>query len=89
MSKHPVQKIEIDSQGVTRFVQNKIVRFLLDAYRPGLNDLIVRFHADAEDYDQLMMLIGYSISGFEEINLISNRRCGQAKKRATRLLSKR
>jgi hypothetical protein len=57
--------------GTIRFVQNRIVRFLLDQYKPGLNDLAVRFGSpdDLADYEQLMMLIGYSVSGFGDLDL--------------------
>lgn len=66
--KHPIQKIAYDDKGVIRFVENKIVSFLLDEYKPGLNSLHQRFWSDQEDYEQLMMLIGYSVDGFGSLS---------------------
>lgn len=66
--KHPIQNVTKDARGVYRFQQNTIVRFLLDQYKPNLNDLYVKFaESDPEDYEQLMQLIGYSLSGFGEL----------------------
>jgi hypothetical protein len=71
--KHPIQPVALDEDGVPRFVKNRIVRFLLDQYEPGLNDLANRFcnskdedlnRSDLADWEQLLMLIGYTISGF-------------------------
>ena len=62
--KHPIQKPIEDETGVWRFTENKLVSFLVDNY--GLNELAkVRYkeNIDAEDWYQLMQLIGYSISG--------------------------
>jgi hypothetical protein len=70
--KHPMQPIAFDEHGTIRFVRNNIVRFLLDQYKPGLNDLAVRFGStddNTADYEQLMMLIGYSVSGFGDLEL--------------------
>ena len=76
--KHPIQPITFDERGTIRFTENKIVRFLLDQYEPGLNDLVARFGCsedeavrldDRADYEQLMMLIGYSVSGFGDLDL--------------------
>lgn len=74
--KHPIQPVVLDEDGRARFVENRIVRFLLDQYGPGLQDLSVRFGSgrdDAEraderaDWEQLFMLIGYSVSGFADL----------------------
>jgi len=70
--KHPMQPIGWDETGeVIRFKKNKIVDFLLDVYKPGLNDIAMR-NAMGEfgegDYTQLMQLIGYSVSGFGNLS---------------------
>lgn len=66
--KHPIQEVHVDPRNTVRFVENEIVHFLLNNYKPTLNDLYIRFHkSNPEDYEQLMMLIGYSLSGFEEL----------------------
>ena len=70
MRKHPIQNIHKDQHGTHRFVENKIVGFLLDQYKPNLNDIAGRMYEgefSKEDYEQLMMLIGYSLGGFEEL----------------------
>lgn len=67
MRKHPIQNVYVDNKGVKRFVGNRIVRFLLDEYKPGLNDISVRFFENKDDYEQLMQLIGYSLSGFGDL----------------------
>jgi len=62
--KHPIQNIHIDEHGIKRFVSNKIVDWLVDQIPGGLNTIARKFREDdSEDYEQLMMLIGYSLSG--------------------------
>lgn len=85
--KHPIQPVEFVDD-IIRFRENKIVRFLLDQYAPGLNDLHVRFNDDAEDYEQLMMLIGYSVSGFGDLD-INRRTIPVADAMASRLIVER
>ena len=62
MAKHPMQPVVVDDQGTHRFKANSIVRWLLDHGPFDLND-IARGDFPEEDYAQLMMLIGYSVSG--------------------------
>jgi hypothetical protein len=71
---HPMQPVYRDSDGVIRFKQNKIVRFLVDWARPrgmSLNDLAM-LPFDDEDRAQLAQLIGYSVSGFSELSYMSD-----------------
>jgi len=68
---HPIQPLVIDEQGVTRFKENKIVRFLLDAGPFDLNKLAL-MPFSAEDFSQLAMLIGYSLSGLGDLSYVSN-----------------
>jgi len=70
--KHPMQKIVVTESGVIRFTENKIVSHLLNSYPGGLNALAAKFRDNVDDYEQLMMLIGYSVSGFGDLDL--NRR---------------
>jgi len=66
-TKHPMQPVEIAKDGVIRFKQNKLVRFLVDQY--GLNQLHMRCsEATEEDWNQLAQLIGYSVSGFGDLS---------------------
>lgn len=86
--KHPMQHIAFDERGVIRFTSNKIVRFLLEQYEPGLNDLCARFQEtddDLADYEQLMMLIGYSVSGFGDLD-IDRKTIAAADRKAARLI---
>jgi len=71
MIEHPLQPLEKDEQGILRFKQNKIVRFLLDAGPFDLNQ-IACMPFDQEDREQFAQLIGYSLSGFGELNYVSD-----------------
>jgi hypothetical protein len=67
---HPRQPIHLDVHGVIRFRRNAIVRFLLDQYRPGLNELAMRPFRPT-DWAQFMQLLGYSVSGYQELDSVS------------------
>ena len=84
--KHPMQHIRMTSSGVVRFVENKIVSHLLDNYPGGLNALKVQFYNEVDDYEQLMMLIGYSVSGFRDLDL-NRRTIATAYRKAAKLVS--
>lgn len=90
MRKHPMQKIVMTESGVIRFTENKIVSHLLDAYPGGLNALVAKFRNDesVDDYEQLMMLIGYSVSGFGDLDL-NRRTIATADQMAQRLWNRR
>ncbi len=62
--KHPVQKPYTDEQGVYRFTENKLVRWLVDQLPSGLNTLAQHGLSGGmeDDYDQILQLIGYSLS---------------------------
>ena len=70
--KHPMQPIGWDETGeVVRFKKNKIVDMLLITGKFDLNDIATMnaggmFNKD--DYDQLMQLVGYSVSGYGELS---------------------
>jgi hypothetical protein len=72
--KHPIQKLAEDDQGTIRFVENPIVRYLLDAGPFDMNHLAVIFNNEAhrEDAEQFAQLIGYSLSGFGELSYVSD-----------------
>lgn len=69
MTKHPIQPLERDKQGVIRFKANSIVQYLLKNGGLDLNDLV---RAEAEftrdDWDQFNQLIGYSHSGIPGVD---------------------
>lgn len=64
---HSLQQIERASDGVVRFRQNAIVRFLLDAGPFDLHKLAFMQFSD-DDREQFAQLIGYSVSGFGELS---------------------
>lgn len=71
MSKrHPMQPVVIAGDGCARFKENKIVRDLLElAIKHGmdLNQICIKGY-DPDDYAQLMELIGYSVSGYGDLD---------------------
>lgn len=72
MTTHPMQPIEMDD-GVARFKENKIVRYLLtlttNAHLADMNTLaIIPF--SVEDRVQFAQLIGYSVSGFGDLDYV-------------------
>ena len=69
---NPMQPIGYDTDGVIRFKANRIVLHLLDSARAGkkcdLNDLaIMQELFSIDDWSQFYQLIGYSVSGFGEV----------------------
>lgn len=70
--KHPMQKIENG-----RFVKNAIVEYLLDNGGIDLNKLAV-LPFDDEDREQFAQLIGYSVSGYQSLNYVSDESAGLA-----------
>jgi hypothetical protein len=89
MGEHPMQPVELDSQGVARFKANKIVRHLLDwASDRGMNlNDIARMPFDAEDRMQLAQLIGYSVSGYGDLSYASRESVAIADELVEKLLS--
>ncbi len=71
--KHPNQPLEKDSEGIQRFKQNKIVRYLLDAGPFDMNDLAL-MPFDDEDRQQFAQLIGYSVCGYSDLDYVSDER---------------
>lgn len=66
---HPIQPLTKDDDGTLRFQANKIVSDLLDFAQPrgfGLNEMAAREYSD-EDRQQFAQLIGYSLSGYSEL----------------------
>jgi hypothetical protein len=67
---HPIQPI-VEVNGVKRFKENKIVRYLLDAGKIDMNKL-ASLPFDQNDREQFAQLIGYSLSGFSELSYASD-----------------
>jgi len=69
-TRHPIQPLERDDQGVMRFKPNKIVQHLLDHGGIDLNQ-IASMDFTVDDREQFAQLIGYSLSGFSELHYVS------------------
>ena len=70
MSRHPIQPVERDHDGVIRFKANKLVKYLLEKGPFDLNQLsrlAQEFYCE-DDYQHLMQLIGYSVSGYGDLS---------------------
>lgn len=67
--KHPMQPLVKDANGVIRFKANRIVRHLLDHGGIDLNAIAI-LDVPQDDRVQFAQLIGYSLSGFHELNEI-------------------
>lgn len=68
MALHPIQPLELDSQGVLRFKANKILRKLVDEKIIDLNYVACMDDVDKDDQNQLAQLIGYSHSGYGSLS---------------------
>lgn len=88
MPKHPMQKMIRTNSGVVRFVENKIVVHLLETAPESLNALCARFQDSPEDYEQFMMLIGYTVSGFVDMSQTNKHRAAGAQRSAEKLCRK-
>ncbi len=69
--KHPIQPLIEDECGIHRFKKNAIVRHLLDVGPFDMNQLACLPFSD-EDREQFAQLIGYSLSGFSELDYVSD-----------------
>lgn len=69
-----MQPVELVGK-VIRFKQNKVVRDMLDFCTPlgfDLNKIVGSGEYSQDDMEQFYQLIGYSISGFHELNMVSD-----------------
>ena len=65
--KNPIQPLAKDERGVLRFKANAIVRHLLDTHQAcDMNRLACMDFTD-DDRQQFAQLIGYSLSGYSEL----------------------
>ena len=67
----PMQPLETDPNGRIRFRANSVVRYLLDeasaGRKCGMNELACQ-DFPSEDRQQFAQLIGYSLTGYGELN---------------------
>lgn len=88
MTTHPTQPLELDEHGVMRFKQNRIVRMLLDSHpSQNLNTILAFENFPLEDYKQLMQLIGYSISGYGDLDIATDEEIEQLDKLTAKMLN--
>jgi hypothetical protein len=69
--KHPMQEIAFDERGTIRFRENAIVRLLVDEANARGDMFLNRIHMmqfDEEDRIQFAQLIGYSVSGYGDLD---------------------
>lgn len=66
---HPMQPVVLAPDGVVRFKANAIVRHLLDRGGSDLNKL-AELPFDVDDRVQFAQLIGYSVSGFGDLDYV-------------------
>jgi hypothetical protein len=71
VTRQPIQPLETDEHGTTRFKGNAIVCHLLDNGGIDINDLAMASpDFPQEDWEQFAQLIGYSLSGFSELSYV-------------------
>lgn len=73
---HPPQPLIRAKDGVVRFKENAIVRFLLDAGPFDMNQLALMPFSD-EDRAQFAQLIGYSLGGFGDLSYVTDMEYGR------------
>lgn len=84
----PMQPVGIDPQGVHRFLENRIVRDLLDFAQPrgyGLNEIACGHYSEAE-HRQVAQLIGYSVNGYGTLSYVNDESYERAAIRSDALL---
>lgn len=81
----PMQPVIKDEDGILRFRENAIVRYLLDlAGKHKLADLnsLAELPFSQEDREQFTQLIGYAIGGYHELSYVSDASAAQASRLA-------
>lgn len=89
--KHPIQPIGYSEDGVIRFKENAIIRYMLTAGRQGLKFDLNSLHEMSfsnEDHVQLAQLLGYSVSGFGELSFVPKKIVKKCDKRAFKIYKK-
>ena len=87
MKKHKMQNIIFAEDKIIRFQENKIVSLLLQESNYDLNSLTtVGFKK--KDWQQFMQLIGYSVSAYGGLGIVSEKLAIKADKKADKLKKK-
>lgn len=90
MTEHPMQPIVIAKDGVIRFKENAILRWAVDTGKLDLNEIAVFCQTNGisdEDQMQLAQLIGYSVSGYGDLDYASEESVAAADAIAQTLLA--
>lgn len=82
-AKHPMQPV-VNVDGIHRYKQNAIVRYLLDRGNIDLNQIAI-LPFSQEDREQFAQLIGYSVGGACDLDYMSNRICNRALRASERM----
>lgn len=80
----PMQEVIIAHDGVIRFKENAVVRYLLDNGGIDMNHLACR-NFPKEDREQFAQLIGYSVSGYADLSYVSDESYAKADMQAEKL----
>ena len=94
MAKHRMQPVVMAPDGVIRFQSNEIIQWLFKSGKIDLNYISTRVQDHGgvgpkfskDDYAQLNQLLGYSVSGYGDKELIDWRSVAAADRRAANLL---
>ncbi len=90
-TKHPIQPLVLDKEGVIRFKENKVVRYLLNAATLSgvcsMNALAI-LPFDDDDRTQFAQLIGYSVSGAGDLDYFSRSVLARADREAATLFGR-
>jgi hypothetical protein len=76
----PIQPVYLDSNGHIRFLDNRIVRDVLEVSKLngyGLNEIALNRYTQ-EEHQQFAQLIGYSVSGYGDLSYVDRRACDRA-----------
>ncbi len=87
MSDYPIQPLYEDDCGVFRFKENAIVKFLKETSSFDL-DMLHKMPFSVEDWEQFMMLLGYSLTGFGELSFVREETYERAEKKVVELEEK-
>jgi len=87
-NKHPMQPIFLDEQGVARFKENPIIRFLLNEAHANISH-VVNSGFSQEDIDQFTQLLGCSVCAFGDYGFASKKAVKKADKKARKLNERR
>lgn len=91
MSDLPMQPVWRDNDGVIRFKPNGIVQYLLDFGGIDMNLIAIMHKRDGtftdEEMSQFAQLIGYSVSGFGDLDYVTDEQYKAAEERAAALQS--